>query len=92
MASGITSKGKKTKRGEKMMKPLVILLTTAGLVACGGGEHADIKKWMDDETKNMKGRNQLRLMRSRLTKPRRSAGEPWMARRKRVWRGRSSAP
>ena len=39
-----------------MMRPLVILMMAAGLVACGGSEHADIKKWMDDETKNMKGR------------------------------------
>ena len=38
-----------------MMKPLAIVLLAAGLAACGGGEHADIKKWMNDETKNMKG-------------------------------------
>ena len=38
------------------MKPLAIVLMAAGLVACGGSEHADVKKWMNDETKNMKGR------------------------------------
>ena len=38
-----------------MMKPALILLT-ACLAACGGSEHADIKKWMDGETKAMKGK------------------------------------
>ena len=38
-----------------MMKPSLILLT-ACLAACGGSEHADIKKWMDSETKSMKGK------------------------------------
>lgn len=38
-----------------MMKPATIVLT-GFLAACGGSEHSDIKKWMDGETKAMKGR------------------------------------
>lgn len=38
-----------------MMKPLAIVLLAAALAACGSSEHADIKKWMNDQTKNMKG-------------------------------------
>ena len=38
-----------------MIKPALVVLT-ACLAGCGGSEHSDIKKWMDEETKAMKGR------------------------------------
>ena len=38
-----------------MKNLLAIAAVAAALAACGGSEHADIKKWMNDETKNLKG-------------------------------------
>lgn len=37
-----------------MMKPAFLMLSVCALGACGGTEHADIKKWMDGESKGMK--------------------------------------
>ena len=39
-----------------MIKRALLLLSACSLAACGGAEHADIKKWMDGETKGMKAK------------------------------------
>lgn len=39
----------------KMLYRLCLILLLGSLAACGGGEHEDIKQWMDLSSKDMKG-------------------------------------
>lgn len=38
------------------MKRTLLIVSCASLVACGGGEHEDLRQWMKDATKDLKGR------------------------------------
>lgn len=38
------------------MKRLAIIIACVNVVACGGGEHEDLRQWMKDATKDLKGR------------------------------------
>ena len=38
------------------MKRLILVALCGALGACSGGDHDDLKKWMADNTKDMRGR------------------------------------
>ena len=38
------------------MKRLILVALCGALGACSGGDHDDLKKWMSDHTKDMRGR------------------------------------
>lgn len=40
----------------KPMKPAILLLATTLLAACGGEQHGDLKQWMHESTKDLKGK------------------------------------
>lgn len=51
----LPKEGGRSRQGRKEMRKLAVALLGASLVACSGGDNEDLRQWMNEATKDIKG-------------------------------------